>query len=167
MFGPFSSYVRPYRVRLLLGVLAIGIAQAASNYVPMVVKEAIDTLQTQHMSEAMRFRDIQTDVLGVVLLALLVALCSYVMRILLGRASARIEYDIRTAYFAHLLKQPLSYYQTQHTGDLMSRATNDLNSVRITSPGKIKDAFIFNSLRSQMQSNEIPLTPEKPADRDS
>lgn len=131
MFGPFSSYVRPYRVRLLLGVLAIGIAQAASNYIPMVVKDAIDTLQTQHMSEAMRFQDIQTDVLGVVLLALLVALCSYVMRILLGRASARIEYDIRTAYFAHLLKQPLSYYQTQHTGDLMSRATNDLNSVRI------------------------------------
>lgn len=131
MFGPFSSYVRPYRVRLLLGVLAIGIAQAASNYIPMVVKEAIDTLQTQHMSEAMRFQDIQTDVLRVVLLALLVALCSYAMRILLGRASARIEYDIRTAYFAHLLKQPLSYYQTQHTGDLMSRATNDLNSVRI------------------------------------
>ena len=53
------------------------------------------------------------------------------MRILLGRVAAYIEYDIRTAYFAHLLKQPLSYYQTQHTGDLMSRATNDLNSVRI------------------------------------
>ena len=65
------------------------------------------------------------------LLALLVALCSYVMRILLGRASARIEYDIRTAYFAHLLKQPLSYYQTQHTGDLMSRAINDINMVRM------------------------------------
>ena len=131
MFGPFSSYVRPYRIRLLLGVLAIGIAQAASNYIPMVVKEAIDTLQTQYVSEAMRFQDIQTDVLKIVLLALLVALCSYMMRILLGRVSARIEYDIRTAYFAHLLKQPLSYYQTQHTGDLMSRATNDLDSVRI------------------------------------
>ena len=63
MFGPFSLYVRPYRVRLLLGVLAIGIAQAASNYIPMVVKEAIDTLQTQHMPEAMRFQDIQMDVL--------------------------------------------------------------------------------------------------------
>ena len=131
MFGPFSSYVRPYRIRLLLGVLAIGVAQAASNYIPMVIKEAIDTLQTQYVSEAMRFQDIQTDVLKIVLLALLVALCSYMMRILLGRVSARIEYDIRTAYFAHLLKQPLSYYQTQHTGDLMSRATNDLDSVRI------------------------------------
>ncbi len=131
MFGPFSSYVRPYRIRLLLGVLAIGVAQAASNYIPMVVKEAIDTLQKQYVSEAMRFQDIQTDVLKIVLLALLVALCSYMMRILLGHVSARIEYDIRTAYFAHLLKQPLSYYQTQHTGDLMSRATNDLDSVRI------------------------------------
>ena len=131
MFGPFSSYVRPYRIRLLMGVLAIGVAQAASNYIPMVVKEAIDTLQTQYVSEAMRFQDIQTDVIKIVLLALLVALCSYMMRILLGRVSTRIEYDIRTAYFAHLLKQPLSYYQTQHTGDLMSRATNDLDSVRI------------------------------------
>lgn len=147
MFGPFSSYIRPYKVRLLLGVLAIGIAQAASNYIPMVVKEAIDTLQTRHMSEAMRFEDIQINVLTVVLLALLVALCSYVMRILLGRASARIEYDIRTAYFAHLLKQPLSYYQTQHTGDLMSRATNDLNSVRIFFTygvrGIVESALIF------------------------
>ena len=106
MFDPFSLYVRPYRVRLLLGVLAIGIAQAASNYIPMVVKEAIDTLQTQHMSEAMRFQDIQMDVLGVVLLALLVALCSYVMRILLGRASARIEYDIRTASSPICLNSP-------------------------------------------------------------
>ena len=131
MFGPYSPYVRPYRVRLLLGVLAIAIAQAASNYIPMLVKEAIDTLQMEHVADQLRFADIQTDVLTVVGLALLVALCSYVMRILLGRVSARIEYDIRTAYFAHLLKQPLSYYQTQHTGDLMSRATNDLNSVRI------------------------------------
>ncbi len=131
MFGPYSPYVRPYRVRLLLGVLAIAIAQAASNYIPMLVKEAIDTLQMEHVADQLRFADIQADVLTVVGLALLVALCSYVMRILLGRVSARIEYDIRTAYFAHLLKQPLSYYQTQHTGDLMSRATNDLNSVRI------------------------------------
>ncbi len=131
MFGPYSPYVRPYRARLLIGVLAIGIAQAASNYIPMLVKDAIDTLQAEHIVGELRFESIQMDVAIVVALALSVALCSYAMRILLGRASARIEYDIRTAYFAHLLKQPLSYYQTQHTGDLMSRATNDLNSVRI------------------------------------
>ena len=60
-----------------------------------------------------------------------VALCGYAMRMFLGRAANRIEYDIRTAYFAHLLKLPLSYYQQRRTGDLMARATNDLHSVHI------------------------------------
>ena len=131
MFGPFSSYVRPYKKRLLLGVLAIGSAQAANNYVPILIKNAIDTLGMQHLTDELRLSDILTDVAMIAALALSVAFCSYAMRILLGRVAVHIEYDIRTAYFAHLLKQPLSYYQTQHTGDLMSRATNDLNSVRI------------------------------------
>ena len=131
MFGPFSSYVRPYKKRLLLGILAIGTAQAANNYVPILIKDAIDTLGMQHLTGELRLSDILTDVAMIAALALSVAFCSYAMRILLGRVAVHIEYDIRTAYFAHLLKQPLSYYQTQHTGDLMSRATNDLNSVRI------------------------------------
>ena len=131
MFGPFSSYVRPYKKRLLLGVLAIGSAQAANNYVPILIKNAIDTLGMQHLTDELRLSDILTDVAMIAALALSVSFCSYAMRILLGRVAVHIEYDIRTAYFAHLLKQPLSYYQTQHTGDLMSRATNDLNSVRI------------------------------------
>jgi len=131
MFGPFSSYVRPYRKRLILGILAISTAQAANNYVPILIKEAIDTLGMQHLTDELRLSDILTDVAMIAALALSVAFCSYAMRILLGRVAVHIEYDIRTAYFAHLLKQPLSYYQTQHTGDLMSRATNDLSSVRI------------------------------------
>ena len=131
MFGPYTKYVRPYRARLLLGIFAIAIAQAANNYIPMLVKGAIDALEKRELASEMRFADIQIYVASIIGLAILVALSGYGMRILLGRTSARIEYDIRTAYFAHLLKQPLSYYQTQHTGDLMSRATNDLNSVRI------------------------------------
>jgi ATP-binding cassette subfamily B protein len=51
-------------------------------------------------------------------------------RILIG-ASRHIEYDLRNDFFAHLQKMPLSYFQTHRTGDLMSRATNDLNAVRM------------------------------------
>ncbi|MFT5375718.1 MAG: ATP-binding cassette subfamily B multidrug efflux pump [Candidatus Latescibacterota bacterium] len=131
MFGPYTQYVRPYKARLLLGVFAIAIAQAANNYIPMLVKGAIDALDKHELTSELRFTEIQLQVAYIVAFALIAALCGYGMRILLGRTSARIEYDIRTAYFAHLLKQPLSYYQTQHTGDLMARATNDLNSVRI------------------------------------
>ncbi len=51
-------------------------------------------------------------------------------RILIG-ASRDIEYDMRNDFFAHLQKLPLSYFQAHRTGDLMSRATNDLNAVRM------------------------------------
>src|SRR4051794_32309074 len=51
-------------------------------------------------------------------------------RILIG-ASRDIEYDMRNEFFAHLQKLPLSYFQAHRTGDLMSRATNDLNAVRM------------------------------------
>ena len=51
-------------------------------------------------------------------------------RILIG-ASRHIEYDLRNDFFAHLQTLPLSYFQAHRTGDLMSRATNDLNAVRM------------------------------------
>ena len=51
-------------------------------------------------------------------------------RILIG-ASRDIEYDMRNDFFAHLETLPHSYFQTHRTGDLMSRATNDLNAVRM------------------------------------
>lgn len=127
MFGPFAKYAAPYKGRILLGVLAIAIGQMAGQYIPMLIKEAVD-----HLDEpAAGMEHIGLNVAYIVGLAVVVALGGYSMRRLLGHASTRIEYDIRTAYFAHLLKLPLSYYQTQRTGDLMSRATNDLNSVRI------------------------------------
>ena len=51
-------------------------------------------------------------------------------RILIG-ASRDIEYDMRNDFFAHLQTLPLAYFQAHRTGDLMSRATNDLNAVRM------------------------------------
>src|SRR4029453_11415765 len=42
-----------------------------------------------------------------------------------------IEFDVRNAFFARLQLMPVGYYQVRRTGDLMSRATNDLNAVRM------------------------------------
>jgi ATP-binding cassette, subfamily B, multidrug efflux pump len=55
----------------------------------------------------------------------------FLMRRILIGASRGIEYDMRNDFFAHLETLPLAYYQTHRTGDLMSRATNDLNAVRM------------------------------------
>ena len=55
----------------------------------------------------------------------------FLMRRIIIGASRDIEYDIRNDFFARLEQQPLAYYQARRTGDLMSRATNDLNAVRM------------------------------------
>src|SRR5689334_1857917 len=55
----------------------------------------------------------------------------FLMRRILIGASRHIEYDMRNDFFARLETLPLAYFQTHRTGDLMSRATNDLNAVRM------------------------------------
>ncbi|HEX6974070.1 MAG TPA: ABC transporter ATP-binding protein, partial [Vicinamibacterales bacterium] len=59
------------------------------------------------------------------------AVFRFLMRRILIGASRDLEYDIRNAFFAKLQLMPLAYYQASRTGDLMSRATNDLNAVRM------------------------------------
>jgi len=55
----------------------------------------------------------------------------YQMRRIIISASRGFEYDLRNDFFAHLEKLPLAYFQANRTGDLMSRATNDLGAVRM------------------------------------
>ena len=44
MFGPFSQYVRPYRSHILLGALCIGLGQAATARIPLLVGDAVDAV---------------------------------------------------------------------------------------------------------------------------
>jgi ATP-binding cassette subfamily B multidrug efflux pump len=55
----------------------------------------------------------------------------YLQRWILIGTSRHMEYDMRNDFYGHLQKLPLRFYQEQRTGDLMSRATNDLASVRM------------------------------------
>ena len=55
----------------------------------------------------------------------------YQMRRIIISASRGFEYDLRNDFFAHLERLPMSFFQQNRTGDLMSRATNDLSSVRM------------------------------------
>ncbi|MBI2503303.1 MAG: ABC transporter ATP-binding protein [Candidatus Latescibacteria bacterium] len=131
MFGPFAVYIRPYYKQLLTGLLMILLAQAAAACIPLLTGQAVNAIDPLAPQPLERLGLIHGYVLQIAGLALGVALCNHFMRRLVGGASAGIEYDIRKQYFAHLLKMPLSFYQQQSTGDLMSRATNDLNAVRI------------------------------------
>ncbi|MFP6642044.1 MAG: ABC transporter ATP-binding protein [Candidatus Latescibacterota bacterium] len=107
---------------------AITCSQVASTLIPLQIGAAVDVLQS---GEADVLSAVRVRVLSILTLAAFVAIGGYATRRLMGVASTWIEYDIRTTYFAHLLAQPLSFYQEHRTGDLMARATNDLTQVRI------------------------------------
>ncbi len=129
MLGPFAPYTRPYRLRMALGVGAIFLAQAANSRIPLEIGAAFDDLALPAAADIPGL--VGEHVVRILGLSLLVAAGGFSMRRLLGVAATWIEFDIRTTYFAHLLRQPLSFYQRHRTGDLMARATNDLNQVRL------------------------------------
>jgi ATP-binding cassette subfamily B protein len=93
---------------------------------PWVLKYAIDDLNTGVTRAKLAIY--AALMLGI---ACLGAVFRYLMRRILIGASRDIEYDLRNVFFARLQQMPLSYFQATRTGDLMSRATNDLNAVRM------------------------------------
>jgi ATP-binding cassette subfamily B multidrug efflux pump len=120
------AYARPYRRDFLLGLAAVVIATAISLASPIVLRYAVDDL-TAGVTRT------KLSGYGALLLAIGVVggVFRFLMRRILIGASRHIEYDMRNDFFAHLEKLPLTYFQTHRTGDLMSRATNDLNAVRM------------------------------------
>ena len=131
MTGPFSRYTAPYGKRMLLGAAAIAVSQVAAACIPMLLSAAVDSLTAEGASQSELLRGVRRYLLQMFLLALVVAAGGYSMRRLYGTMSTRIEYDIRCAYFAHLVRMPLSFFQRHRTGDLMARATNDLQAVSV------------------------------------
>lgn len=120
------GYALRYRRDFLLGLASVVIATAISLLSPIVLRYAVDDL-TAGVTRAKLFE------YGALLLAIGVigGVFRFLMRRILIGASRHIEYDMRNDFFAHLEKLPLTYFQTHRTGDLMSRATNDLNAVRM------------------------------------
>jgi ATP-binding cassette subfamily B protein len=125
-FQRLLAFVRPYRRVFLVGLICVLLTQSVALTAPVVLQRAIDDLGTG-LSGA------KLTVYGALLfgIGLVRGVFQYLMRKVIIGASRDIEYDMRNAFFAHLQTLPLSYFQANRTGDLMSRATNDLNAVRM------------------------------------
>lgn len=102
------------------------LANAVALAAPWVLRHAIDSLRTGvSPSTLARYAML---VVGV---AALSGVFRYLTRKILIGVSRLIEFDIRNDFFSHLQKQPVAFYHDRQTGELMSRATNDMNAVRM------------------------------------
>jgi ATP-binding cassette subfamily B protein len=118
--------MRRYRRSFLIGFVCVVISSAIALTGPWVLKYAIDDLHSGVTAEKVR---LYAAVL--LLLAATGGVFRFLMRRIIVGASRDFEYDLRNDFFAALQRQPPGYFQQHRTGDLMSRATNDLSAVRM------------------------------------
>jgi ATP-binding cassette subfamily B multidrug efflux pump len=126
-----GPYLRHYRLKMMLGFLMVACTVAASMVAPWVLKYVVDDIQIAFAPDKLPLYALL--ILG---LAALEGFFRFWMRKILIGASRDVEFDLRNDFLAHLQRLPLSFFQTHSTGDVMSRATNDLNAVRsVLGPG--------------------------------
>lgn len=119
-------YLRRYRRGIAAGLALVVVANAFTLAGPYLIKEGIDALGQPGTTRATLFRYAAL----VVITALLGGAARYGMRELLNGISRRVEFDLRNDFFEHLLRLDAGFYNQEQTGDIMSRATNDIQAVR-------------------------------------
>ena len=129
-FKPFASYLRPYRWALVIGLTFLLGEQLVSVSIPLVLERAIDQARASLDQAAPDLTFLTRYAALIVGLGLAQWCMAFGMRWHLAATSYRVERDIRQRYFAHLLTLPLGYFQQARTGDLMARATNDVEAVQ-------------------------------------
>ena len=122
--GQLVALLRPYRGRVVLMLLALTIATAASLAPPYLAGRAIDD----------GIRDQDTGALTVVLIAFLVAAvlnwaATYAQTYLVSWVGQRALADLRTRVFSHLQSLSIGFYSRNKTGVLISRLTNDVQAL--------------------------------------
>jgi len=100
--------------------------------VPWLVGRIVDLLnEADATSRILDDRTLLRQAGALIGLSLIAGIGRFCMRWLMIGASRRVEYDLRNDLFEHLLSLDLDYFQRTPVGDLMARATNDLNAVRM------------------------------------
>ncbi len=124
-FVRLLTFLRPYRASLVVSsLLAIG-SQVAGILVPVLTGVVIDELSGDPDTTILAF-----EIAAVVGLGLLRGALMLGRRLISGRQALAVEYDLRDELYGHFLRLSFGFYDRSQTGQLMSRATIDLQSVR-------------------------------------
>jgi len=124
-FTRLLSFLRPYRRALIASmVLALG-AMVVTVVLPLLIGDAVNAIDDGDGGSHLTWLAIAVSAAGLVRLALSVG-----RRLVAGRVSLAVEYDLRERLYAHLQSLELGFFDRQQTGQLMSRVTVDLQGVR-------------------------------------
>lgn len=120
-----GRYLRPHRRTVLMGAVALVVVNILSVTIPMEVRRVIDELQ-----EGFSYESVLRQAGWIVLLASTMAGVRLLSRQLVFGVGRQVEVELRQRLFDHMLRQEPSWVQTTGSGDVISRATSDVENIR-------------------------------------
>jgi ABC-type multidrug transport system fused ATPase/permease subunit len=122
-FRRLLQFLRPYRTGVVVSFALAAVAMGTGVLIPFLVGRTVDEIRKGRTD----LWPLAALILGA---ALVRAVFSIARRLVAGRVSLGVEYDLRNKLYAHLQSLELAFFDEQQTGQLMSRSTVDLQSVR-------------------------------------
>jgi ATP-binding cassette subfamily B protein len=120
-----AHYLRPYKTQAILGTLALLIVNGLGVYIPLQIRQAIEDLQVTFSYDRILF--FAGSIFALASVMWLIRVASRVYLFGLGR---RVEFDLKQRIFEHLLTLETGYFASNTSGDLINRATSDVDNIR-------------------------------------
>ena len=124
MFFRLLGFLRPYRRGAAWSLILAALAMGATVAIPFLTGRGIDAVTRDDRSDLRMYAG------AIVVASLLRVVLSVARRLVAGRVSLGVELDLRNRMYQHLQTLELGFFARQQTGQLMSRATVDLQAVR-------------------------------------
>lgn len=120
-----GNYLRPYWRQMMLGIFALLVVNGLGIYIPLLIRDSINELQTDFaMNQLWRYS------LLILLLASIMLAIRLFSRMALFGIGRQVEFDLKQKIFQHLLQLEPAYFATNTSGDLINRATSDVDNIR-------------------------------------
>ncbi|MBN2060073.1 MAG: ABC transporter ATP-binding protein [Deltaproteobacteria bacterium] len=126
-FKPLKNIFFENRSSLAIGLLCLFVVDILQLLIPLVIKKAIDSLTARSTTSSILLKYGFT----ILTIAVFIAILRYIWRYFVLGHSRKVEEELRNILFRHLQTLSYSFYQKTKTGDLMARAINDINYVRM------------------------------------
>jgi ATP-binding cassette subfamily B protein len=120
-----GRYLRPHRKVVLQGMAALVVVNLLSVSIPLLVRRVIDDLQ-----DGFALQDVLAQAALIVALATVMGAVRLYSRMLVFGVGRQVEADLKQQIFDHLLRQEPGWVQTTGSGEVISRATSDVENVR-------------------------------------
>ncbi|MBM5790201.1 MAG: ABC transporter ATP-binding protein [Cyanobacteria bacterium M_surface_10_m1_298] len=124
-FGLIQRYLRPYRRTVLLGIAALVVVNLLSVTIPLMVRGVIDDLQ-----DGFTYQDVIRQAAIIVALATAMGAVRLVSRMLVFGVGRQVEANLKQQIFDQMLRQEPGWVQSTGSGEVISRATSDVENVR-------------------------------------